>query len=111
MVIHGDNQSGHFLRVRGYINNVRVLEAGDYLSYDHATGRSLHMVVEGADTDGAGRARIRIEPPIRAAGDDGEHVETDRPTCRMRLNDDMTGSMLIGLRLAVDVNISLVEAF
>jgi len=110
-VIDGSGQAGEYLRVRGYVGDVSVLAAGDYLSYDTSRGRTLHMVVEDVRTGGAGRARIRIEPPIRVAPDDGDDINTSTPTCIMTVRDGMSGAPTWRPYLKASVDIDLVEVF
>jgi hypothetical protein len=110
-VIDGASQAGDSVRTRGWVNDAQVMAAGDYLSYDTTRGRTLHMVVEDAISDGYGEVSIRVEPPIRTAPADGAVVETQAPSCVMTLQGGMTGAPSFGYGLRVSVNLSLVEVF
>lgn len=110
-LVDGAEQSGEYLRTRGWLGSITVLAAGDYLSYDTSRGRSLHMVVDDAVSDGYGGALIRIEPPIRTAPEDGADVETETPTCIMALRDGMSGAPSWSPYLRASVSIELVEVF
>jgi len=110
-VVDGASQSGQYLDTNGWINNVTVLSAGDYLSYDTTRGRSLHMVVEDATSNSAGESTIRIEPPIRTAPADGASIETESPTCIMTLRDGMSGAPTWTPYLRAAVSVDLVEVF
>ncbi len=66
-----------------------VFRAGDYLAYDVATGRQLHMVTADVDADASGVMSLTIEPPIRTSPADNSNVIVATATCIMRLvNDD-----------------------
>ena len=110
-VVDRAGQSGNTLHTRGWVASVTVLKAGDYLSYDTTRGRTLHMVVDDAVSDGAGDCDITIEPPIRTAPADGAAIEIDSPSCIMTLSGSMAGAMNIGLGLKASVQLSLVEVF
>jgi len=110
-VVYGAGQSGAVLDTTGWVNDVTVLMAGDYISYDTTYGRTLHMVVEDAVSDSAGRSSITVEPPIRNAPDDAAAVETESPTCIMALADSMSGAMSIAPFLRASVSLDMVEAF
>jgi hypothetical protein len=111
ITIYGGGQAGAVINTSGWVNNVTVLAAGDFLSYDTSRGRTLHMVVEDAASDSAGRAAITIEPPIRTAPAHGAAVEFVRPTCIMALQDGMTGAPSFSPYLKASVSLQLVEVF
>jgi hypothetical protein len=110
-VIDGASQAGEYLRTRGWVNDVQVMAAGDYLSYDTTRGRTLHMVVDDATSNGYGDVSIRVEPPIRTAPADGAAVETTSPTCIMTLQSGMSGAPTWRPHLRASVDVDLVEVF
>lgn len=110
-VVNGADQAGSTLHTRGWVSEVTVLMAGDYLSYDTSRGRTLHMVVEDAVSDGHGECHIVVEPPIRTSPADGAEIDIDTPSCIMTLNATMAGAPTIGLALRASVQLSLVEVF
>lgn len=110
-VIAGSGQRGYSVRTSGWVNDITVLMAGDYFSYDTSVGRTLHMVVEDATSDGHGIARITVEPPIRTSPDDATEIETQTPTCIMALQASMTGAPSFSAPLRVAAALQLVEAF
>jgi hypothetical protein len=110
-VVDGSSQSGNTLATSGWVNNVTVMVAGDFLSYATARGRTLHMAVEDAVSNGYGECSLRVEPPIRTSPRDGEEIETDRPTCVMTLQGTMTGAPSFTPYLKAAVNLQLIEVF
>lgn len=110
-VVDGASQTGSTLRTRGWVNDVTVLQAGDYISYDTTRGRTLHMVVEDAVSNGVGDCDLTIEPPIRTSPADAAAINYTTPSCIMTLSDAMSGAPTIGLRLRAAIQMSLVEVF
>lgn len=64
-----------------------VMRAGDYVSFDMANGRSLHMLTANASSDAAGRATLRIEPPLRNPPPDNTAVIISNASCVMALDE------------------------
>jgi hypothetical protein len=110
ITVYGSGQTGNTLVTAGWVNDVAVLAAGDYLSYDTDRGRSLHMVVDPAASDSFGRATVTVEPPIRTSPVNGASVEIDQPTCVMTLQGGMTGAPSFTPHLRASVSLQFVEA-
>lgn len=111
ITIYGSGQTGRTVLTAGWVRNVAVLAPGDYISYDTARGRTLHMVVEDASSDSAGHAAITVEPPIRTSPAHGSAVEITEPTCVMALQEGMSGAPTFTPYLRAAVTLQLVEVF
>lgn len=111
ITVFGAGQTGNVLRTEGWVNDITCLQAGDYISYDTTVGRTLHMVVEDAVSDGLGRATITIEGPIRTSPANGAAVEFTQPTCIMTAQDSMSGAPTFTPHLRAAVSLQLVEVF
>jgi len=55
-------------------NLTNVFKAGDYIQIGTAASAKLHMIVDNANSNGAGVATVNIEPPIKAVASDGAAV-------------------------------------
>ena len=85
-LINGGSQTGNSLVTDGWSASVtNVMKAGDYLAYATTSGRSLHMVVADANSDGSGNAAFTIEPAIRVSPANNATIITASPSCVMRL--------------------------
>lgn len=85
-LIDGGNQTGGALTTKGWTPSVTgILLAGDYVAYDTAAGRQLHMVTADADSDGSGEAALSVEPPIRVSPQDDASLIVTDASCTMML--------------------------
>ena len=88
-LVNGASQTGNSLVTDGWSASVTgVMKAGDYLAYANSSGRSLHMVVADANSDGSGNATFTIEPSIRVSPANDALIITASPSCVMRLTAD-----------------------
>ena len=55
-------------------NMTNVFKAGDYIQIGTAASAKLYMIVDNANSNGAGEATVNIEPPIKVAASDGAAV-------------------------------------
>jgi hypothetical protein len=111
-LVDGAAQTGNSLATDGWEPGITVMRAGDYLSYDTATGRSLHIVTDAeVRSDGLGRASIGIEPPIRSAPADNAAIEVQTPSCVMGLLDDDQGATTYEPGIIGRAAVQLVERF
>ena len=88
-LVNGATQTGNSLVTDGWSASVTgVMKAGDYLAYNTASSRSLHMVVADANSDGAGNATFTVEPSIRVSPSNNQAIITASASCVMRLTAD-----------------------
>lgn len=96
VTIDGVDQEGIDLNVNtGDLNKINAFRKGDYIHYDSPFGRELKIITQDADTDGTGKATLRIRPLIRKSPADTAIVEIDSPLAVMKLMDDRQASMLM----------------
>lgn len=113
-LVNGAGQSGATLNVDGFGLGQQVFLPGDFIAYDTALGRQLHIVVATATSNGSGQAALAIEPPIRVSPADNAAVIHVAPTCVMRLVDDEAGGLSVrpGANGGIGaVSLDIVEAF
>ena len=88
-LVDGAGQSGDVLNTRGWTaSTADILLPGDYLQVDQAGAARLHMVVETAGSDAAGKAAVKIAPPLRASPPDGTLIITENARGVFRLVDN-----------------------
>lgn len=111
-LVNGPNQTGVALACDGFGASAQVFLAGDFIAYDHANGRSLHVVTATATANGSGQATLAIEPPIRTSPADNAALIHASPTCVMRLVDDETGALQMrpGPGAYASLQLEIVEA-
>jgi hypothetical protein len=87
-VVDGAGQTGNELEIRGAgIGVAGWLLAGDMLQI----GDSLHMNVADADTDGAGKATLLLEPALRTSPADGAAIILTNPRGLFKLVENTWG--------------------
>ncbi|WP_460640114.1 hypothetical protein [Larkinella harenae] len=78
--VDGNYQQGRVLNVKNLTPNVSgILKKGDYLQVGAGFTARLHMVLEDADTDSAGRTSLIIAPELRYAPADNSAVIFHNP--------------------------------
>lgn len=110
-LVNGANQTGALLVCDGFGASAQVFLTGDYLAYNTAAGRSLHVVTTTATANGSGQVTIAIEPPIRTSPADNTPIIHSSPTCVMRLADDEVGGMDIRAGALASLSLEMIEAF
>lgn len=110
-LVNGGSQTGATLNVDGFGASQSVFLAGDFIAYDTAVGRSLHVITANATSNGSGQAALAIEPPIRVSPADNAAIIHSSPTCVMRLADDGVGGMDIRPGAIASLSLELIEAF
>ncbi len=84
-VVDGAANSGGLLATRGWTaSQTGILLRGDYI----ALNDEPKMVLENANSDGAGKATLTIAPNLRAIPADGTAIVTSSPAGVFRLIDD-----------------------
>lgn len=83
-LVAGAGQTGTALAIDGLAAGATLL-AGDMVGIPG----QLFMVVADATADGTGAVTLTIEPPIRTAPADNAAVTLLKPTCSMRLTEDL----------------------
>lgn len=87
--VDGGLQTGTLLKSWNWQPNATtVLRKGDYIAFETARGRELHMLIADASSDADGRATLQIEPPLRNAPLDGTALLLSAASCPMALQDD-----------------------
>lgn len=110
-LVNGAGQTGTTLNIDGLGSSQQVFLAGDFIAYDHASGRSLHVITADAASNASGQAALAIEPPIRVSPADNAAIIHSAPTCIMRLSSDDEGSLDVGPGLISSISLSMVEAW
>lgn len=88
-LVKGGSQVGGSLNIDGCTASVTGwLLAGDYFEVNG----ELKQLVQDANTNGSGETTLVFEPPLRASPADNAVLVTDKPSCKMILLDDSTGS-------------------
>lgn len=68
VLVDGAGQTGHTLNVKGLTpSQIGACRAADYINLGTGAGTRLHMLVEDADSDGAGKATLSIWPAHRSS--------------------------------------------
>ncbi len=68
--------------------STNILRVGDYVAFETAFGRALHLLTADASSDATGRAALSIEPPLRTAPADNTALILSNAACVMALVDD-----------------------
>jgi hypothetical protein len=110
-LINGAGQTGVVLACDGFGASQAVFLAGDYIAYNTAAGRSLHLVTANATSNGSGQASLQIEPPIRVSPADNAALIHAAPSCVMRLVDDEIGGLSIRPAGIGSLSLEIVEAY
>ncbi|WP_337187599.1 hypothetical protein [Phenylobacterium sp.] len=88
-LVKGAGQTGNTLLIDGCTaSTFGWLMAGDYFSCEG----QLHQLTQDADTNGSGETTLVFEPPRRSSPADNAAIVTDKPSCKMIMLDDSTGS-------------------
>lgn len=89
-LVNGADQAGAALITDGWTPSTSgILLAGDYIAYDTASGRSLHILTADVNSDGGGNATLPIAPSIRVAPANNATIIVSAPTCVMMLANDL----------------------
>jgi len=111
-LVNGASQTGASLITDGWTASVTgILKRGDFLAFDSAGTRELHLVRTTANSDALGNATLAIEPPIRASPADNATVIVNSPACVMRLVDDEQGNLAIRPPVLGALRIEAIESF
>lgn len=87
--VDGAGQTGSSLATMGWtVSTAGILKAGDFVAFDTAGGRELHILTADATSDAFGRAVLAVEPPIRTAPADNVTLITNSASCQMGLVAD-----------------------
>lgn len=87
--VDGSSQNGSQLKSWNWQpSSAAVLKKGDYIAFETARGRCLHMLVADASSDVDGRATLQIEPPLRTSPPDGTPLILQTASCPMALVED-----------------------
>lgn len=88
------------------------LGGGEYFAIDHADLRWRLYRIRTAIDNGDGTWDVTFRPPLRAAIEDGVHIEFDQPKCVMRLaSSDSMDAVLSRPVFYGRVSVSFIEAF
>ena len=83
-LVDGASQTGTTLNTKGWTAS----QSGILLKYDYIEVETrLYMVVEDANSDGAGKSALSIEPAIRTSPADNAAITTSNPQAIMMLSD------------------------
>lgn len=105
-LVHGANQVGNRLTVRGCQANSEFLRIGDYFQL----GNQLHIVTAQAIANAQGQCQLQFEAPMRHIPVDGMALITVRPCAVMRLKDDDQGGRRSTSRLILSsLTLSFIE--
>lgn len=86
-LVNGAGQTGGELAIDGAtLSQTDWLKAGDYVQLGTAGTTTLHLVLTGADTDGAGAVTLDLWPSVRTAPADGAALTVSATSGRWRLN-------------------------
>lgn len=108
--VDGAQQLGTSILVNNLTaNQVGWIKKGDYMSWDTAAGRELHVATADADTDGSGFATVQIAPPQRVSVPANTAITLTKPTCIMGLQDDQGLSIIKRQDLHASMDITLIE--
>jgi len=72
--VNGGGQTGAALVTDGWTALSAILKAGDYVAFDVAGGRSLHMVTADVSASAGGAATLAIKPNLRASPADNADI-------------------------------------
>lgn len=89
-LVNGASQTGSTIDTDGWTaSQTGILKAGDYFHFTNgSSGREMHMVVDDANSNGAGEATLTIEPPIRVSPADNAAITVTNAMCQFRLEKD-----------------------
>lgn len=110
-VVQAAGQTGNALAIQGSGASQTIFLAGDFIAYDTAVGRQLHVITANVLTNGSGQSSLPIEPPIRVSPAAGAAIIHNSPTCVMRLIDDDVGDMAIRPGPLAALTLDMIEAF
>ena len=82
-VVHGADQYGVTLDIRGLAPSQTIGKAGDRFQL----GNRLHELTEDAQSNGSGVATLTFQPEIATVPTDGDAIIHDRPRVRAMLKD------------------------
>lgn len=89
LVATGVTTGSNILPTSGWVPNVTgILLKGDYIQVGSGSTSRLHMLVEDANSDGAGAALLNVEPAIKEAPSIGSAIVINNPRGVFRLKDD-----------------------
>jgi hypothetical protein len=110
--VDGASQTGVNLATKGWSASVAgILKAGDYVAFDAGAGRELHLLTADAASDGAGKATLALEPPIRTSPANNATLIVNAATCVMRLADDAQAAWDVDQLGVFGLAFSAVESF
>jgi hypothetical protein len=85
-LVDGAAQAGSSLATKGWDNSVTgILLKGDYFQLGSGATARLYVVLNDADSDGAGLATLDIWPPLRASPADSEALVINSPAGLWRM--------------------------
>lgn len=88
-LVDGGSQEGNTLLTKGWTNNINgILLPGDYIQLGINESSKLHMVTEVANSNGSGKAAIKIHPPLRSSPPDGSSIITQNTVGLFRMVDN-----------------------
>ena len=79
--VDGAGQLGMELNLKNAQNNALVLRAGEYFEVNG----ELKIVVANCTADSSGKAKVKFEPPLRAAPYDSANLDSQTPKVKWRL--------------------------
>lgn len=86
--VDGADQTGNELDVKDLpLSTTGVFLAGDYVAYDTPVGREMRMVIENANSNGAGKATLILDSPIRNSPEDEAAIVYNDASAVMMLEE------------------------
>ena len=97
IVVHGSDQSGTILQIRGATPNALIAPAGDRFQLDNY----LYKLMVDAIADSNGMCTLNIRPQLFKVPLDGELLISDDPMCKMMLPDNNQGLSFAERKLVI----------
>lgn len=93
-IVAGASQTGSSIATSGWLPDITVLEAGQFVSLGAGDDTRLHRITADVVSDGTGLATLQILPALRVSPADGQDIEIANPAVRLRLNGPVPTTML-----------------
>jgi hypothetical protein len=91
-LVAGASQTGNSLDTDGWTNSITgILLAGDYFQLGSGSTARLHLVLNDADSDGAGAATLDIWPSLRTSPADTDPLVVASPAGLWRMDSNTPG--------------------
>lgn len=110
--VNGGAQTGLTLVTDGWdASQGNLLRPGDYVAFDTPFGRELHMIADGAESDGSGNSTLVFARPIRNSPQNNAVLIVSEPTCIMKLVDDEQGAWSVANNKLYGLSFTAEETF